>query len=145
MRVRHVMPALSLLCLLGQPVLAKDTTGPFVTEDSSTAGLLDKAVIAAAWKEHLPEARLAKVYSPAKWGFLSQVEGGLTADKTCVVTARVAMLPRTSPTRRLVWEPAKMSTVFDARANATQAQCSELAAGKLKEALQSLVSSLVKT
>ena len=92
---------------------------------------------------NIPAAKLAKLYPPAKWGFLSQVEGGLSG-QTCVVTARVAMLPRTSPTRRLVWEPEKMSTTFDAKAGATAAQCSELARDKLKEALTSLMSSLVK-
>lgn len=115
----------------------------YVTQDHSTAGLVDKATVEAIWKDSLPEAKLAKLYPPAKWGFLSQVEGGM-AGQTCVITARVALLPRTSPTRRLVFEPLKMSTTFDAKAGATAAQCSELATAKLKEALASLVSSLVK-
>jgi hypothetical protein len=117
----------------------------YVTEDQSTEALISKAAVAAAWKEGLPEDRLAKLYPKAKWGFLSQVEGGMTSNQTCVVTARVVMLPRTSPTRRLVWEPRKMSTTFDAKPGATAAQCSELAAAKLKEAVQSLVSGLVKS
>ena len=54
------------------------------------------------------------------------------------------MLPRTAPTRRLVWEPAESSTTFDSKPNLTPAQCTELAAEKLKEAVQSLATSLVK-
>jgi hypothetical protein len=125
---------------------AADTeAGGYVTEDHSTESLISKAAVAGIWKQGLPEDRLAKLYPKAKWGFLSQVEGGLTTGQTCVVTARVVMLPRTSPTRRLVWEPSKTSTTFDAKAGATAAQCSELAAAKLKEALQSLVTGLVKS
>jgi hypothetical protein len=125
-----------------KPVAAK---ARYVTEDQSTEALISKAAVAAVWKEVLPEERLRKLYPAAKWGFLSQVEGGIASNQTCVVTARVAMLPRTAPTRRLVWEPSKMSTTFDAKPSATAAQCSELAAAKLKEAVQSLVSSLVKS
>lgn len=116
----------------------------FEPQDHSTASLMDKPAALAIWKAGLPEARLAKLYPPAKWGFLSQVEGGLVG-QTCIVTARVALLPRTSPTRRLVWEPAKMATTFDSRPGSDAAQCKALAAEKLKEAVGALVSSLVKT
>lgn len=117
----------------------------YAPQDHSTAGLMDKATAQGIWKEALPEARLAKLYPPVKWGFLSQVEGGLVGGQTCVVTARVALLPRTSPTRRLVWEPAKMATTFDSRPGSDAAQCKALAAEKLKEAVGALVASLVKT
>jgi hypothetical protein len=134
---------LVVLALAGTAQAADAPKARYVTDDHSTATLIDKATVAGIWKEGLPEAKLAKLYPPAKWGFLSQVEGGL-AGQTCVVTARVVLLPRTSPTRRLVWEPAKTSTAFDARPGANAAQCSELAAEKLKQALASLVSGLVK-
>jgi hypothetical protein len=117
----------------------------FVIADYSTATLIDKATVDAVWRANLPEARLTKLYQTKRWGFLSQVTGGLVGGQTCVVSARAVMLPRTSPTRRLVWEPAHSSTTFDAKAGASAAQCSELAAAKLKEAIQSLVSNLVKS
>jgi hypothetical protein len=117
----------------------------YVISDWSTASLIDKAKVDAIWHANMPEARVAKLYPAKRWGFLSQVVGGLVAGQTCVVTARVVMLPRTEPTRRLVWEPSKSSAVFDSKPNMTAAQCSELAAEKLKEAVQSLASSLVKT
>ena len=137
------MKTTAIAALLLAAPLAWAAPPAYVTQDSSTAGLIDKAAAEAIWKESLPVTKLAKLYPPAKWGFLSQVEGGLSG-QTCVVTARVALLPRTSPTRRLVWEPEKMSTTFDAKSGANAAQCSELARDKLKEALASLMSSLVK-
>lgn len=123
---------------------AADARRGFQIEDFSTASLIDKASVMAAWKEALPEERLLKLYPRVKWGFLSQVEGGVVNNTLCVVTARVSMLPKTSPTRRLVWEPAYTSTVFDGKPVTTQAECTALANDKLKEALRSLVSSLVK-
>lgn len=125
--------------------LASATTAPtYDIEDFSTAALIDKPTVMAAWKEALPTERLVKLYPKAKWGFLSQVEGGVVDGKLCVVTARVTLLPKTSPTRRFVWEPAKSSTVFDGRPVASAAECSALAQDRLKDALRSLVSSLVK-
>jgi len=141
MNHRLAAAAVSLMCTL--PAVAGGS--PYVVSDASTGTLIDKATVDAIWLAHLQEARLARVYPRRQWGFLSQVVGGLAGGQTCVVTARAVMLPRTSPTRRLVWEPAKSSTTFDSKANATAAQCSELAAEKLKEAVQSLASSLVKT
>lgn len=135
--------ALSLLFVAAAPAALAAKT--YEIEDFSTASLIDKAVVMAAWKAALPEERLLKIYPQAKWGFLSQVEGGVVEGSLCVVTARVSMLPKTSPTRRLVWEPAKTSTTYGGKTVTSQAECSALAKSKLEEALRSLVSSLVKT
>lgn len=116
----------------------------FVIDDSSSAQLMDKRGASDIWKATLPEARLAKLYPPVKYGFLSQVEGGLDSGQ-CVVTARAALLPRTSPTRRLVWEPVKMATTFGARPATDAATCRAFATEKLKESVGALVSALVKT
>jgi len=141
--MNHRLVAATFSLLLTVPALAADP--PFVISDYSTATLIDKPTVDAIWQAHLPEARVAKLYPPKRWGFLSQVVGGLVGGQTCIVTARAVMLPRTSPTRRLVWEPAKSSTTFDVKPNSNAAQCTELAAEKLKEAVQSLATSLVKT
>lgn len=139
--MRHRLAAAAAALWFALPALAEDAN--FVIADYSTATLIEKARIDAIWHESLPQARVAKLYPVKRWGFLSQVTGGVV-NGTCVVSARAVMLPRTSPTRRLVWEPAYSSTTFDAKANASAAQCAEVAADKLKEAVQSLVSSLVK-
>jgi hypothetical protein len=140
--MNHRLASIATALMFSVPAIAADSL--YVVADSSTAMLIEKTTIDAIWHANLPEARLAKIYLPRKWGFLSQVVGGLVGGQTCVVTARAVMLPRTTPTRRLVWEPAKSSTTFDSKPNASAAQCSELAAEKLKEAVQSLASSLVK-
>ncbi|MBK1689499.1 hypothetical protein [Rubrivivax gelatinosus] len=137
----------ALLCaaVLAVAAPAASAAAPaYDIEDFSTAALIDKPTVMAAWKEALPTERLAKLYPKAKWGFLSQVEGGVVDGKLCVVTARVTLLPKTTPTRRFVWEPAKSSTVFDGRPVTTPAECGALAQERLKDALRSLVSSLVK-
>jgi hypothetical protein len=142
MNHRLVAAAVSLMLVVPPAVAAGS---PFVITDHSTAALIDKAAVDAIWHANLPEARLARLFPPKRWGFLSQVVGGFADGQTCVVTARAMLLPRTSPTHRLVWEPAKSAAAFASQPNASAAQCNELAAAKLKEAVQALVASLVKT
>lgn len=145
MKLRFLLAALPLIAaaLPAAAATAKPDSA-YEIEDFSTEGLIGKAAVMAAWKEALPEGRLLKLYPKAKYGFLSQVEGGVVNGTLCVVTARVSLLPKTSPTRRLVWEPAKSSTTFDGKTVASQAECTALAGEKLREALRSLMSSLVK-
>jgi len=91
--------------------------------DHSSAALIDAATVQAVWKEHLSEKftqRLARLNPPGRWAFISQVEGGINDGKTCVVTARVALAPRSGST--VVFAPAKMATTFDALPYATPAQ-----------------------
>lgn len=149
MKPRLLLAALTLIAaalpVAAATAPAKADTSPYQIDDFSTEGLIAKAVVMAAWKEALPEARLLKLYPKAKYGFLSQVEGGVVNGTLCVVTARVSLLPKTSPTRRLVWEPVKTSTTFDGKTVASQAECGALAKTKLEEALRSLMSSLVKS
>ena len=130
--------------LAGAAPLALAAPASYEIEDLSSVSLIDKPAVLAAWKQALPEAKLRKLYPVAKWGFLSQVEGGVVDGQICVVTARVSMLPKTSPTRRLVWEPAKTSTAVGGKLVSDAAECAALARGKLDEALRSLTSSLVR-
>lgn len=112
-----------------------------LTMDHSTASLMDKATADALWKKHLG-ARVAKLYPVPKWGFISQVEGGFDASKTCVLTARAMMVPRRG--KNLIFEPSKSATTFATQAGATVEQCRELAKTKLDEAIVSVRSSLLK-
>lgn len=111
--------------------------------DSSSEALIDAESAKAMLKEQIP-AKVWKAYPEEKWTFLSQVEGGLTKEGVCVVTARVVMLPRTGTVRAVLWRPEKKATAFDAKAGATADQCKALARDKLKEAVAGVVSSLVK-
>ena len=114
--------------------------------DHSTEAVMDKASAMAAWKAQMDEkrvARIAKLYPVGKWGFISQVEGGFTPDKACVITARAMLVPRIVASR-LVFKPEKSATTFGTVANATLEQCKALAGDKLKEAISAVDSSLAK-
>ncbi|MBL0086973.1 MAG: hypothetical protein IPP44_09850 [Ideonella sp.] len=118
----------------------------YLTVDHSSATLMDKAGADAVFKAAVPQklaARLAKLYPVGRFGFITQVEGGFTEAKTCVVTARAMLVPRSG--KALVFTPRKSAMAFDAQANASQQQCKDLAAAKLKEAIDSVLSSLVAT
>lgn len=117
----------------------------FITLDHSTEGVIDKASVQAIWKESLAGKllKLNKLYPAKRWGFVSEVEGGYTQGKVCVVTARVMMLPTTMAGKSLLFKPNKTATTFDAVPNATREQCNDLAKAKLKEAIGGVVSSLI--
>ena len=116
----------------------------FLTIDRSSESLINAAAAQAIWQQELAKAgvvRLAKLYPTSRWGFLSQVQGGYNSAKICVVTARVALLPRSGKT--LVFTPNKMATAFDAVPNIPQEQCQALAKAKLEEAISAVMSSLI--
>ena len=114
----------------------------FVNRSSET--LIDDATAKSLFDE-IVSAKLAKLYPTRNWGFAAQVEGGITQANTCVVVARVMLLPRNQPvaTKLLLFKPGKMATAFDALPNATAAQCKDLAKRKLREANQAMISALV--
>lgn len=134
--------ALALVaCLLAvSPAFAKPPKPVFA--DNSVDSVMDSATATAMLAQGIP-ARVWKLYPPTKWGFVTQVEGGVTQEHICVVTARVMMLPLTV-TKRMLLRPEKVAVAFDARANASSDQCRELAREKLKDAITGVVSSLVK-
>ncbi len=112
--------------------------------DHSVERLIDAKTARAVLADGIP-ARVWKLYPVSKWAWASQVEGGMTAANVCVVTARVMMVPLTSGTRRPLFKPEKMATAFDSIPNANAEQCRQLAKDKLKEAVEGVVSSLVKS
>lgn len=117
----------------------------YLIVDQSSEAVMDKGTAQAEWGRQIEAKgakRLAKLYPVGKWGFLSQVEGGFTADKTCVVSARAMLVPRAG--KLLQFVPGKTATVFDAKAGADAAACKALASAKLAEAVDSVLSSLVK-
>lgn len=135
---------LTTLLLLGTTGAATAAPAAYLTIDHSSQAVMDKATAQAIWKEHLPDdltRRLFKLYPAGKYGFFSQVEGGFTQAKLCVVTARAMMLPRAGKVLQAV--PQKTTTTFDAQPNLTAAQCQDLAKAKLREAVSALVSPLV--
>jgi hypothetical protein len=112
--------------------------------DHSTEGLIDAASAKSVMAETIP-AKVWRLYPASKYAFVSQVEGGVTAGKACVVVARVMLLPLTPTMKAVLFRPEKTATAFDTIAAAGVDQCKALAKDKLKEATQAVVSALVKT
>lgn len=118
----------------------------FLIIDHSSEVVMDKAAALAIWKDQVDAkltARLNKLYPVSRWGFVSQVEGGFTDEKACVVTARVMMVPRITGSR-LVFKPSQTATTFGTQAGATREQCKALAGSKLREAIAAVGSSLIR-
>jgi hypothetical protein len=122
---------------------AKPAPKKRVLLDLSSETLIDSDHAKALVAEAIPPA-VWKIYPASKWGFFSQVVGGFTADKICVVTARVMLAPLTV-TNGIIVRPAARATTYDAKANITEDECRAIARSKLKEATESVVSSLVKS
>ncbi len=113
----------------------------YVVVDASSDTLLSKDAAKASWIENIP-AKAAKLYSPKKWGFVTEVGGGFTAGKACVVTARVMLLPLGINGKTMLFKPAKTTNTFDTLPMATKEQCSELASKKLSEAIHAMIVTL---
>ena len=110
----HISKLLAAALLAGASTLHA-ATPTYLVMDFSTEALMSKSDALAIWKNQLDDKqlkRLNKLYPVSKWGFVSQVEGGFTADKICVVTARAMLVPRSG--KALVFKPNKSSTAFDA-------------------------------
>ncbi|MDP1901422.1 MAG: hypothetical protein Q8K96_13360 [Rubrivivax sp.] len=112
--------------------------------DHSARALIDEAAAKGVMAENIP-AKVWKLYPASKYAFVSQVEGGLVRGDTCVVTARVMLVPLTPAMKAVLLRPQKTATAFDALAKAGADQCKALARDKLKEATTAVVSGLVKT
>jgi hypothetical protein len=113
----------------------------YVTNDNSNELLLSKDAAKTIWAEPVP-AKVAKAYSPKKFGFSTEVDGGFTAAKICVVTARVSLLPLAVNGKTMQYKPVKVTSTFDASTTATKEQCATLANDKLKEAIHAMMVAL---
>lgn len=134
-------PIVLLAALLAPAVHAQPPKNALLV-DHSIERLIDAKMAKSVLADGIP-ARVWKLYPASKWGWASQVEGGITASGTCVVTARALIAPL-SASKKLLFRPEKMATTFDAIPNANAEQCKQLAKDKLKEAVEGVVSSLVK-
>ena len=82
--------------------------------DHSNSTLIEAEAAKAVMAENIP-AKVWKLFPARRYVFLSQVEGGLTANKTCVVTARVMLLPLTATVGAVLMRPQKTATAFARR------------------------------
>ncbi len=135
---------LAAALMLSSLAWADDAKTRFIDHSNST--LIDEATAKAVMNENIP-ARVWRIHPASRYTFLSQVEGGITPDKTCVVSARVMVLPLTATVRAVLFRPLpqRTATSFGAVPNASTDQCKAFAKEKLKEATNAVVSSIVKT
>jgi hypothetical protein len=134
---------LRLACLAAFAAVATHAsaaTPAYQTLDQSSNALMDSATAKATWTAAV-SPKFAKLYPAKRWGFVSEVSGGFTTSKTCVVTARAAMVPVSGG--ELVYKPKQAAVAFDALPNATEDQCKALAKAKLKEAVDGVMVGLV--
>jgi hypothetical protein len=118
--------------------------GPKTNLIDHSSGLLIEAEAAKAiMGENIP-AKVWKIYPASKYTFVSQVEGGMKGT-TCVVAARVMLLPLTPTAKAVLFRPQKTATAYDGVPNSSTEACKAMARDKLKEATQAVVSSLVNT
>jgi hypothetical protein len=110
--------------------------------DHSNHLLIEAKEATAVMGETLP-TKVWKAYPASKYAFISQVEGGMKGT-TCVVSARVMLVPLTPTAKAVLFRPQKTATAFDALVNSSTDACKALAKDKLKEATTAVASSLVK-
>jgi hypothetical protein len=113
--------------------------------DHSNTNLIDEAGAKAVMAANVP-AKVWKIHPASRFAFLSQVEGGVNAAGTCVVAARVMVLPLTATVNAPLFRPLPKltATAYDALTGSTADKCKALAKDKLKEATQAVVSNIVK-
>jgi hypothetical protein len=134
---------LLLLCMSAMPDAWSAPPKNAVLVDHSKSTLIDASTAREMLAAAIP-SRVWKLYPPKRWGYVSEVEGGVTSSGTCVVTARVMMMELTPTLKVMLYRPKQTSTAFDALPQATTEQCRALAKTKLQEAISSVVSSLVR-
>lgn len=135
--------ALLSTLVLASSAFAADVKTNFL--DHSNDGLMDEKTAFAIMGEAVP-AKVWKIYPASKYAFLSQVEGGVNAAGTCVVAARVMVLPLTATLRVPMYRPLPKltATAYDAAAASSTEACKTMAKDKLKLATQAIVSNIVK-
>ncbi len=110
--------------------------------DHSNSNLISEKAATSLMAAIIP-ATVWRVYPATKYAFVSQVEGGMNGT-TCVVAARVMVLPLSPTMKAALFRPRETATAFDSATGSSTEQCRTMAREKLQEATRAVVSSLVK-
>jgi hypothetical protein len=135
--------SLALLAASAQAADPKKLPGNKRLMDFSNTRLIANDVAVKLMDETIP-AKVWQITKGSQYVWVSQVEGGLSGT-TCVITARVMVLPLTATLNAPLFRPRQTATTFDAQPNSGTEACRELAKTKLKEATLAVVSSVVKS
>lgn len=141
-----IAPAVVMIALLlSTAVLAADPPklpGNKRLMDHSNAALISADEAIKVMDQNIPE-KAWKIIKGSQYTWLSQVEGGMRGT-TCVVAARVMVLPLTATLNAPLFRPRETATAFDALPNSNADACKVLARDKLKEATVAVSSTIVK-
>jgi hypothetical protein len=140
-----IFAAAAAALLLSTPLLAADPAklaGNKRLMDHSSPALISADEAVKVMDENIPE-KAWKIIKGSQYVWLSQVEGGMRGT-TCVVAARVMVLPLTATLNAPLFRPKQTATAFDALPNSTADACKAMARDKLKEATVAVVSTVVK-
>jgi hypothetical protein len=110
--------------------------------DHSSPALISADEAIKVMDENIPE-KAWKIIKGSQYVWLSQVEGGMRGT-TCVVAARVMVLPLTATLNAPLFRPQQTATAFDALPNSNADACKLMARDKLKEATVAVASTVVK-
>jgi len=135
--------AACLLATSAQAADPKKLPGNKRLMDHSNALLISQREAIELMDQTIPE-KVWLLTKGSQYVWVSQVEGGLK-NGTCVVAARVMVLPVTVTLNAPLFRPRQTATAFDAVPQSSTEACRALARDKLKEATLAVVSSLVKT
>jgi hypothetical protein len=118
----------------------------FAIKDSSPETLITADSAKSIWLAALPQKDI-KQFPAKKYGYISEVNGGFDDKKNCVVVARAMVVPLGTKlipgsATTFIYAPQKTSVTFASAAHDSAEQCSAMAKAKLKEAVESVVSSL---
>ena len=144
----NILPAFALVIsalLLANSAAAADpkkTPGNKRLMDHSNSALISAEAAMQVMDENIPE-KAWKIIKGSQYVWQSQVEGGMNGT-TCVITARVMVLPLTATLNAPLFRPKNTATTFDAAVNSNLDACKALAKVKLKEATLAVASSVVK-
>jgi hypothetical protein len=133
---------LALTATAAQAADPKKEPGNKRLMDHSNALLISEADAKKVMDENIP-AKVWMVTKGSQYVWLSQVEGGVK-DNTCIVTARVMVLPLTVAMNAPLFRPKHTATAFGSVGNTGTDACKTVAKDKLKEATVAVVSSVVK-
>ena len=111
MKAALLVPAL----LMSVAAWAADPKTNLIDHSNNTLIAADAAK--AVMGENIP-AKVWKLYPASKYAFIAQVEGGMKG-ATCVVAARVMLVPLTAAAKAVLFRPQKMATAFDALPNSS--------------------------
>jgi len=110
--------------------------------DYSNSNLISKDEAKSVMDENIPE-KAWKLVKGSQYVWLSQVEGGMRGT-TCVVAARVMVLPLSASLNVPLFRPRQTATAYDAVPNSSTDACKTVAKDKLKEATLAVASSIIK-